>query len=547
MGWNMRYLGLLLGLATFLLLLIVSGLIPISAAAPGGEDEDPIHRVKLFNFTVVDNRLFFMVDYGNDELVELWCTFGPGNTRRLEKFQAARPHYRADVPYSTMIWYRNKLWFGAARDDRGIQLWCTPGLEGQAFPVRDDEVGVPQPDQFVIFKDVLYFSAEDRNRRQLWMTTGVADRTLPLTRSLGREPADLTVCHNRLYFTGFDSPNYREIFYINGPTSQRDRGVFPLRRSRRAGEDNDPPPVALNPHNLMALGRGGQEQLLFAATDVQRDSEEDYAPGPLGRQLWSTFGSENLLLLTDPKLGGKPEIVEPSNLTLFQGAVCFTGLNKQGRPELWYTLGNPESTYRIRGFECMMSQPLPRGVRSSGMKVYQNKLWFGARAVDYPTSDSQPNDDREDRYVQGMQLWSCTGVKGLVAPLLDRKGEECLEPSLFTVYRNKLYFAASDQFRGRQLWMSAGFRSNTFDVTLGKGPGKPPGSLPGNLIPFGDALYYIVVDEDGSVDLRLTRGQARRVADPDQEATLLIRKFEPKKPRKARDDEPELLPAPKKQ
>ncbi|HLO84867.1 MAG TPA: ELWxxDGT repeat protein [Nostocaceae cyanobacterium] len=91
----------------------------------------------------------------------------------------------------------------------------------------------------------------------------------------------------------------------------------------------------------------------------------------------------------------------------------------------------------------------------------------------------------------GVQLWSSNGTEAGTTRLSSTSG---FAPSDLIVFNNQLYFAASDNTFGRELWTYNGTSVNRVsDINLNAG-----NSDPGNLTVVGNKLYFTAIDNSNT-------------------------------------------------
>lgn len=117
------------------------------------------------DFAATDSVLYFVAK-GNT----VWRTNGTyAETRPVAYFQIAR----------NLATYKNNLYFSAAIDNTGEELWRTNGRTDQTSLLKDlnGVIGASLPCNFFATGNALYFTANTSNGWELWKTTGTSTST----------------------------------------------------------------------------------------------------------------------------------------------------------------------------------------------------------------------------------------------------------------------------------------------------------------------------------------------------------------------------------
>lgn len=133
------------------------------------------------HFTEMSGKLYFTADdfYHGPEL---WVTDGTEAGTKMVKDIAkgagrgVYSHSANPLPDQFAV-YKNKLYFSAEEDDtHGAELWVTDGTEAGTKMVKDINAGKGNSYsvyQYIVYKDKLYFSARDGiHGTELWVTDG---------------------------------------------------------------------------------------------------------------------------------------------------------------------------------------------------------------------------------------------------------------------------------------------------------------------------------------------------------------------------------------
>lgn len=233
--------------------------------------------------------------------------------------------------------------------------------------------------------------------------------------------------------------------------------------------------------------------------------------GVHGRELWTSDGTAagtSLLIDLYPGVTGSA----PFGLTVMNNKLFFLARTTAGNSRLLVCDGTPGGTLLIRNQASYLLDYLP------GFAVLNNEIYFkGETATGLWKSDGTPQGTV---LVKGNITPSCPGGKyAVLAGKLYFNGNDNINsaepyitdgteagthmikniypdqanikygsaPKAFTVYNNRVYFSATDDTHGEELFATDGSEPGTFlvkDITPG-----PVGSVPSQLIVFNGALY----------------------------------------------------------
>ncbi|MFA6151374.1 MAG: ELWxxDGT repeat protein [Chitinophagaceae bacterium] len=187
-------------------------------------------------------------------------------------------------------------------------------------------------------------------------------------------------------------------------------------------------------------------------------------------EVWITDGTTSGTKLLK-NIGDKYEASNPGGYYLFKHKIYFRA-NSGGRSGLWVTDGTTAGTIKITD---MVFAGITVGANI--FFEYNDKLYFAAHAYDEPIP-------------KGFELWLTDGtVSGTKMAKDIYSGPEGSYPSLFTIYKDKLYFKANDGIHMNEVWVSDGTESGTYmlkDICAE----AFKASDPKNLFVFKDRLYF---------------------------------------------------------
>nr|WP_255217584.1 ELWxxDGT repeat protein [Myxococcus sp. AM010] len=201
-------------------------------------------ETSIFRLEAVGDRLFFLIDPGDRGRPYLYTSDGtPGGAALVKHF--------GDVSTPREFTaFDGRLFFVAETEgsDAGffsMELWVSDGTPAGTHLFADIRPGAAEgaiPTELMVFKDRLYFSADDGvHGRELWSTDGTVNGTR-LAKDLwpGAESSDpygLRVVNRKLYFVADDGEHGAEPWKI-------------FHGRARLVADLEPGPVGSNPRRL---------------------------------------------------------------------------------------------------------------------------------------------------------------------------------------------------------------------------------------------------------------------------------------------------------
>ncbi|WP_161604374.1 ELWxxDGT repeat protein [Roseiconus nitratireducens] len=327
-----------------------------------------------------------------------------------------------------------QVFFAADDGINGVELFKTDGV-ATAVPVADfvPGGGSSNPSDLTEFQGALYFVADSTDYgRELFSTTGsaislVADVNVVANGASteSSSPDQLTVSGNRLFFTANDGAIGRELYWTTGS------GASLVVDLRGGGSGSDP---------LALTDVGGT--LYFSADD-----------GTNGREPFKTDGSSanTLLVQNVHPTGGS----NPSGFLAAGGLVYFSADDGSAGQELWKTDGTPAGTAPVADIA-------PGPISSDPVPLFDTgkRLIFSAAGTS--------NGDRE--------LWATDGSELGTMQIEDLYPTEYFgsDPAEMTEIGGDLYFAATNEVGGRELFRMREVAAAVTDLVVGGSPGLPP-------------------------------------------------------------------------
>jgi len=216
-----------------------------------------------------------------------------------------------------------------------------------------------------------------------------------------------------------------------------------------------------------------------------------------GYELWVTNGSEyGTRLLKD--INNNSTALDhsnsmPLNFTIFKNKLFFTAYTGIYDWEVWFTDGTEEGTKMLKDINPFNNdQP----GRPKFFKVFNDRLYFIA-----------------DDGVHGQEIWVTDGTEEGTVLLKDinvsDNGSFSFGIPDFTVFNNRLYFAADDGINGVELWVTDGTENGTSmlkDINPGIYSEIPQSGSPRMFQVFNDQLFFVAYSFNHGFELWKTDG-----------------------------------------
>lgn len=262
------------------------------------KDINPTGSGTPYSFTVCNGKLYFSAEDATHGR-ELWVSDGtPSGTQMVKDI-----HPSGDGLPSWLTAVGDKLYFAADDGVHGRELWVTDGTTAgtQLIDIAPNIAGRPPgnsfPENLTVLNGDLYFSILGRALYKLESSSGSLQTVKVLFSSSdlsnSNKMSNFYVYNDRLYFSGDDEVNGRELWVSDGTTA----GTTMLKDIHPSG--------ASFPGNFIEYAGN----LYFAAND-----------GTHGAELWVSDGTES-----------GTQMLSDINPTGSAGAYYFVPL----RPPLW--------------------------------------------------------------------------------------------------------------------------------------------------------------------------------------------------------------------
>jgi ELWxxDGT repeat protein len=240
-------------------------------------------------------------------------------------------------------------------------LWTTNGTAAGTHEVSLPSSAVAasgvNPSDITVFNgEALFNGADTAGDRGLWVTNGTGAGTHELTgisgaATTGIDPSNMVVYDGEVLFNGADGSG-NGLWVTNG-TAAGTQELMP----------------GIDPTDMVVYGG----EVLFAGKDG----------GNVG--LWETNGTpggtkELIAAAAGATVANDPLGLDPSDLTVFNGEVLFSGLDQFGHPQLWATNGTPAGTSQLSSITTPGTFP-HQGLEPSNLEVYDGQVLFSGLAV----------------------------------------------------------------------------------------------------------------------------------------------------------------------
>jgi len=450
-----------------------------------------------------------------------------------------------DINVRAFIPYKNQLFLQG-----NFRLWKVDGTDEGTEEISDVSI----EGEFAIMNDSLYFIGHQGTDGQgLWKTDGTAEGTVAvkenITSASFREIDHLTAGTNHVFFIAETDEFGRELWTSDGTEA----GTFMLIDSKPGEEDGfrsyeDVTFYTVGGKLLFAgfdeahgrelWGSDGTEAGTTLVKDIKTQSEDIQLysnPVPLGNHtyfsteegLWQTDGTaENTVLIK--------ELVFAFGLNVFQDKLFFTAESEENnRRIIWTSDGTEEGTAPLfevtpesgKFFQFQQSLPQINGeLFFSGRDSLGSELWKtdGTEAGTVRVKDiNEGTDDSffsfNDDYIivndilyfvasdnlLGNELWKTDGTEAGTVPVSDINPFSSSSPRGFTEVDGTIFFSADDGTGGRELWKSDGTTEGTVLVKdIFPGDEDDDGlNTSASFINFQGTLYFAANDGENGREL----------------------------------------------
>ncbi|MBR0869030.1 tandem-95 repeat protein [Bradyrhizobium tropiciagri] len=409
-------------------------------------------------FKAVGSKLFFVASDGTNGS-ELWSSDGTDAGTAVVKDIYPGGN---DSSIGNLTVAGNKVYFSATTPSGGNELWVSDGTAAGTVQVKDINSGAngSNPSSFFALGSSVIFQADDGiHGRQYWISDGTAAGTALYASNF--TVFQQFVLNGTLYFGGSD--NQSGVGHGYGLYAATPGGVTYV-------SPNAPYAFA---YNSYLIGAPGSQKVIFS-------SNNDNAS--------YSFDGTSFVKIADFRVGDGA----------VSGSQFFFVINDGTHGnELGVTDGTLNSAHRVSDINPGSYDSSPQNISPVGGGVVFT-------AVD-------ANGDRELYFSDGTGAVPAKNVN----PTAD------LSPSLdyaasggdHATAGGKIYFSASDNVHGREVWESDGTAAGTHEVNdLIAGAS---GSNPNGFVAVGGYVYFFADEGDGA-------GQQLHVIDPSTDAETRI-------------------------
>lgn len=342
--------------------------------------------------------------------------------------------------------WNGSVFFTAADDTRGVELWRTDGTLAGTSMVKDINPGSgsSRPLQLTVSGGSLYFRADDGvHGTELWKTDGTEAGTLMVRDiypgSTTSYPWDLVDVGGTLFFTARNSGTNEELWKSDGTEA----GTV-LVKDIRPGSTSSYPDELTNIDGTLYLEANGGN----------------------GYELWKSNGTAAGTVEVKDIYSGT-DSSSPSGLTALGSLVVFGARTSAEGVEIWVSDGTAAGTRLLLDIYPSTSSSYP-----SYLSEYDGAVYFSA------------NDG-----TNGKELWKTDGTTlGTVLVKDIRSGSGTSDPRRFAEYDGLLYFAAAESSTQDNLWRTDGSSTGTERVAVTSCSG--PLDYPTDLTVAGPDMYF---------------------------------------------------------
>lgn len=467
---------------------------------PGAASSNP------YAITVSGNKIFFRADNGLNGF-ELWGSDGTAqNTKLIKDIFAGNtgsfPTFITDV--------NGTVYFFTSNINTADQLWKSDGTSNGTKLVADfytytynyGSVG----NQLTNVNGRLYFVLNAYSDPELWTSNGTANGTYKvkdINPYYGSNPCTLTAFNGLLYFSADDGTNGRRLWVSDGS----DAGTYAVNNVNNIYLWND---AANNQLNKLAVFNN---KLYFSGYSSDNDGTElcsydpsnasnspvvvkDFTPGNPSHNLYNFTDVNGTLFFTVYNGNGNDQALWKSD-----GTTAGTGMVKNINPGatniyLYKAFVNADGNLLFsfaddaHGYEIWKSNGTANGtamIKEINAGIYSaavsNITYMGNGFSLFEATDGKT----------GLELWRTDGTAAGTVLLknINKSATASSYPNWLTTGGNgsKLYFIASDNKYGNEMYVTDGKAANTKLVTDIM-PGAF-GSYPRNPVSLGGNTYFI--------------------------------------------------------
>lgn len=412
----------------------------------------------------------------------------------------------------------NKLVFHAKEVNTGNELWGYNPTNDYLSILNDinpnsgssifNALAEDYLKTFIIDNDQLLFSANDgSNGFELWKTDGTPNGTSLLkdlnSDSKSSTPSNFFFFNNNLYFVGYPDKDLPNSFLIRKDGDNFINEVNFGMNEVQTNLANEIEQIVPSQNYIYFKFTAGKIAL-YRTDGTQQGSivlKEFWEIGNLvdvnGILYFAAKSNEHQNEVELYKSDGTPEgtiLVKnigvnfssyPSNLTALNGLLYFTAATSSNGRELWKSDGTEAGTVMIKDILPGSTSSIKEDYfkENNGFITFNNEMYFSA-------SDES----------NGIELWKSDGTEAGTKIVKNiNVGSKNSNPKEFTVVDNLLYFQARDSDHGSELWKSDGTEVGT-KIVADVLPG-PSDSNPIFITDIGNDLYFKATTENNGIQV----------------------------------------------
>ena len=404
---------------------------------------------------LIGNSLYFAANNGVNG-TELWKSDGTAAGTMMVK--DINPGASSIGNFSPAV-IGNFVYFQASDGVNGFELWKSDGTAAGTVMVADISAGTGNslPQGLTNINGTLYFNAIDGSARgvELWKSDGTAAGTVLVkdinSGSGSSIPTGFTNVNGTTYFTANDGVNGAELWKTDGTSA----GTVMVKNILPGSGGG----------SVTILGALGSK-LLFAAND-----------GVNGSELWLSDGTTaGTAVLKDIAAGSTSS--SPNSSSVNGGTMYFVANNVTNGFELWRTDGTAAGT-------SIVLDIFP-GTSSSGIqspKVVNGALYFSA----------------QNAVANGLELWKSDGTAAGTAMVADiSAGVGSSNPTGIFAAGDAAYMRATSPSGGTELYRSFGEAGSTSLIDVFP---VEYSSSPTVLAATTAKLFFVATDESHGQEL----------------------------------------------
>ncbi len=461
-------------------------------------------------YAVLNDIIYFAADDGihGDEL---WRSDGTEEGTYLVKDIV--PGVEGSFPY-TISAINDKLYFTAVTPQYGAEPWISDGTENGTQLLKDiipgtadgfggEFIGVGNTVYFAANSDPFFWSA-------LWKTDGTPEGTV-LVKDLATVGSgedfisQLTNVNGLLFFTAFD---YETSAWEVWRTDGTDEGTYHV-GTGAVFTDFISQLTSYNNHLYFSASTDFVGRKLWISDGT--DAGTIAAPGDHGVYLeaeysfGATFPILNEVLYTTGVLS--PDGSTFNNRELYK----YDALNWQGLVKVKAIIAGNENGYTYPAESVIVNNTLYFIVVRSSGDTQQDELWEsgGDKESTKPAQKFKPEENIYNLYngygrlyfvinnsILGNELWTVinTPLQSLAVPVSNVfKGAASSNPYDLTAARGKIFFSATDDKKGNELYATGGTIFSTSlvkDINTTTTAGSDAGRFPGTMRALGNIVLF---------------------------------------------------------